>query len=615
MAAPKVELGWDNTNLQAGAAKAQGILSGFAARARGTLGRAMSADVMGGFGQLTAALGSLAGLKAVIDDFDRLNDLAVQLDTNVESLQRLGAMAKLSGSDVETLVKGVSKLTRSLADTEGSEKTAEALRALGVSASQLRTMSLEEQVLALSDAFINARAHGEGFAEVFDLMGHNGAELIPLLVQGREELQALADTPVLSQEQVQRLADFNDQLDAGVLKLKAWTADALLGLSDVAAVTGAALFGGFEGDFSERFDTAARALAQSKIEAEEAADAQEKQRQAAREAADWTKKIAAAQKAAAESIEKGRKELEEQEKRMQGIREQITEARESNLKQQLSPQENLELAKGKAADLEARMKTARDKAYMEGKGGQDTEEVLQLELQREKLLGEIFSLERQISDEMERQQKAGAEKKAQQDQARAGIANDLQLLDLRARGRNKEAEALEKQLRIQAEAKRIAEETGMSEAEALRIAQTKSALEDRAARRGEQAESGRKRIIATPSRVQLMGSAGGGGLDEFHAKQGRAWGANARGESNFQRLQRMGFDWETQLKAGLRGDRGFMGTQQKSPLERTGETLRGRAAANQLSGRGSESVKLTEGNQIVQLLTEIREGIGDFAAV
>lgn len=596
MAAPKVELGWDNSDLQAGAAKAQGILSGFATRARGTLGRAMSADVVGGFGQLTAAVGSIAGLKSVIDEFDRLGDMAIQLDTSVESLQRLGAMAKLSGSDVDTLVKGVSKLTRSLADSEGSDKTAEALRALGVSASQLRTLSIEDQVLALSDAFINARSRGEGFAEVFDLMGRNGAELIPLLVQGREALQALADTPVLSQAQVDRLSDFNDQLDAGILKLKAWTADALLSVSDFATVTGVALFGGLGGSFSDRMEVATQALAQGKIEAEEAAAAQEKQRQAAREAAEWAKKIADAQKAAAESIEKGQKELEAQEKRMQGIRDQIDQAKEANLKQQLSPEENLEYAKGKVADLEAAMQAAREKAYMEGMGGQDTEEILQLELQRQKLLGEILSLEEQISNEKERQQKAEAEKKAQQNEARAGIANDLQVLDLRARGRNKEADALEKQLRIQQEAKRIAEETGMSQEEALRIAQAKSDLEDKAAKRGERTENGRKRI---------MGYSRPAGLPSFG------------GLAYFDALQEKNSNGQYKYDAFYRGtDRRFQnGPQRKSALERAGEVLRGKAAANQSGGRGSDSVKLTEGNQIVQLLTEIREGIGDFTAV
>jgi hypothetical protein len=165
----------------------------------------MSADVVGGFGQLTAAIGSLAGIKSVIDGFDRLNDLSIQLDTSVESLQRLGGVAKMSGTDLETLVKGVGKLTLALSQAEESDKVAGALQKLGISASQLRTMSVEDQIFALSDAFIAARDRGEGFTEVFDLMGRKGAELIPVLMAGLDALQELADVPVLSDEQVKRL--------------------------------------------------------------------------------------------------------------------------------------------------------------------------------------------------------------------------------------------------------------------------------------------------------------------------------------------------------------------------------------------------------------------------
>ena len=578
MAAPKVELGWDNTDLQAGAAKAQGILSGFASRARSTLGKAMSADVGGGFGQIAAAVGSLAGIKSVIDDFDRLNDLSVQLDTSVESLQRLGVMAKLSGSDVETLVKGVSKLTRSLADAENSEKTAESLKQLGVSASDLRSMSLEGQIMALSDAFISARGRGEGFAEVFDLMGRNGAELIPLLMQGREELQALADTPVLSQEQVQRLAEFNDQLDAGILKLKAWTAESLLGLADFASVSGVALFGGLDGSFTERVEQAATALAKSKLESEEAAAAQEKQRQAAREAADWAKKNAAFQKAAAESIEKGQKELEAQEKRMQGIREQINQSKDGNLKQQLTPDENLDLAKGNVAEIEAKMKAAREKAYMEGNGGQDTEEVLQLELQRQKLLGDILTLEQQISAEKDRQQQAEAEKTAEQSQARSGMANDLQVLELRARGRNKEADALERQARIQQEARRIAEETGLSQQESLRIAQTKSALEERAANRQ---EGGRQRIQGYSAMSQ-------GGADDARSRaEQRMAEARSRVQSSYDRFM-----------PGLKGG------QQENPLaQRAAQN----AAADKAPADNATSQQATQ--LVTQILPQILEAL------
>jgi len=82
-------------------------------------------------------------------------------------------------------------------------------------------------------------------------------------------------------------------------------------------------------------------------------------------------------------------------------------------------------------------------------------------------------------------------------------------------------------------------------------------------------------------------------------------------------LQEKNANGQNKYAAFYRGsDRRFQtGTPQKSALERAGEMLRGKAVLNQLSGRGSDSVKLTEGNQIVQLLTEIREGIGDFTAV
>lgn len=527
MAAPKVELGWDNSMLQAGAAKAQGIVAGFAAKARSTLGKAMSADVVGGFGQLTAAVGSVAGLRELLNSFDRFDDLSIQLNMSVESLQRLGLAAKLSGSDVETLAKGMSKLTRSLAEAESSEKTSEALRELGISASQLRRLSVEEQVVALSDAFITARARGEGFAEVFDLMGRNGAELIPLLMQGREQLEALADAPVLSKDQVQRLSDFNDKLDEGLAKMKAWTAGSLLEISDLAAVAGLTLFGDLDGSFIERLDQAADALARSRVEAESAAAEQERQNQAARETADWAKKIAEAQKAAADSIEKGQKELEAQEKRLKSIREQITRAKDANLKQQLTPEENLEMARGQAASVEAKIKEARDAAYMEGNGGQDTEDILRLELERQQILGDIIALEQLIAAEKERQQKADQERADSQRQSASDLAGELQVLQLRAAGRNREADALERQQRIQAEARRIVEQTGMAQEQARRVAEERARLEEKVS--GQQ-EAGRKRIQGYSAATQ-------GNAEDARARAAqRMEDARARVQSSYDRF-------------------------------------------------------------------------------
>ncbi len=597
MAAPKVELGWDNTDLQAGAAKAQGILAGFATRAKSTLGRAMSADVVGGFGQLTAAIGSLAGIKSVIDGFDRLNDLSIQLDTSVESLQRLGGVAKLSGTDLETLVKGVSKLTLALSQAEESDKVAGALQKLGISASQLRAMSVEDQIFALSDAFIAARDRGEGFTEVFDLMGRKGAELIPVLMAGRDALQELADVPVLNDEQVKRLAEFNDRLDKGALIAKSWAAELALGAADVAAVFALAMTPGqFEGSFSERMEQASRAMAETKIAAEEAAQAQEEQRQKARETAEWARKVDEAQKAAAKAAEDAAKENERWAARMADLKTQLDAARESNLKINLQPTEQLELAKGKVSDLDAKLKAGRDAAYMSGGANDDLEKVAKLELERERALSEVLALEKQISEEEERQLQTQQEKKATQDTAKTDLATSLEILQKRATGRNKEADAIERQARIAAEAKRIADETGLSEEQALRIARTKADLEDKIAKRGDSTKGGRKRIIGYKSPDNFPSFTG---LAYFDALQER----DARG----------GYKYDAFNRAG--DTRSARGTPRKSAYERAGEILRARAAANGNKEGGAGTVRLTEGNQILQLLTEIREGIGDFASV
>lgn len=76
------------------------------------------------------------------------------------------------------------------------------------------------------------------------------------------------------------------------------------------------------------------------------------------------------------------------------------------------------------------------------------------------------------------------------------LQSELSALSERARGNEKGADAIEREARIRQEAKRLAEETGMAEADAMRIAQTKAALEERIAKRGETetAEGGRKRI-------------------------------------------------------------------------------------------------------------------------
>jgi hypothetical protein len=337
-------------------------------------------------------------------------------------------------------------------------------------------------------------------------------------------------------------------------------------------------------------------MAETKIAAEEAAQAQEEQRQKARETAEWARKVEQAQKAAAKGVEEAAKETERWAARMADLKTQLDAARESNLKINLQPTEQLELAKGKVSDLDAKLKAGRDAAYMSGGANEDLEKVAKLELEHERALSEVLSLEKQISEEEARQLQTQQEKKATQDTAKTDLATSLEILQKRANGRNKEADALERQARIAAEAKRIADETGLSKEQSLRIARTKADLEDKLAKRGDGDTGVRHRIMGfkRPDNLPSIG-----GLAYFDALQER----DARGGYKYDAFYR-GTD-----------TRGLKVASRKSAHERAGELLRARAAANGGKEAGAGTVRLAEGNQILQLLTEIREGIGDFAAV
>jgi hypothetical protein len=93
--------------------------------------------------------------------------------------------------------------------------------------------------------------------------------------------------------------------------------------------------------------------------------------------------------------------------------------------------------------------------------------------------------------------------------------DELRVLELLAKGRTKQAEALERELRLKEEVKRLVEETTLSEEEALALARKKMDLEDEVARR----ENGGRKIRGYS---QDQGARRGfGGLAEFDAMQKR----------------------------------------------------------------------------------------------
>lgn len=94
--------------------------------------------------------------------------------------------------------------------------------------------------------------------------------------------------------------------------------------------------------------------------------------------------------------------------------------------------------------------------------------------------------------------------------AREALILEVAAAEAAARGNDRKAAALLRELAIRRDMKRIIEETGASEAQARKAAETLNPEARRA--------DGRRRIFNTGRKIE-MGSAGGGGLDQFRRNQ------------------------------------------------------------------------------------------------
>jgi len=189
-------------------------------RETGGIGTALAGEFKG----LVPAMGLGAigaGIKAALNRADDLADLKIALGETAETLQRVDfAAQQAAGVGVEDLAKSVIRLEKGLGDVE-NKKAAEALANFGLSAGELAAMPLDEKLIALSQAFQEARATGTGVADIMALLGKSGADLLPLLGQSEEALRGMFENaPVAAEELIDSMAILNDQFDAMMSKAK-----------------------------------------------------------------------------------------------------------------------------------------------------------------------------------------------------------------------------------------------------------------------------------------------------------------------------------------------------------------------------------------------------------
>lgn len=210
MADTVISIGGDTRELSAAYKKAERETVSFGGKVSGTI-RDQFAGIGGSIAGAFAAGALVNKLKSTLDYFGDIQDMATRLNTTAESVQQLDLIGAPSGASAESLVNALSRVNRALGDADNAAGR-NAFQTLGIDMQKLAAASPVDQLMMLSRGFQEAQAKGQGFNEIYDLLGKSAGELIPVLRMSRQELQKLANTPVLSDEQVARLDDVGDRL-------------------------------------------------------------------------------------------------------------------------------------------------------------------------------------------------------------------------------------------------------------------------------------------------------------------------------------------------------------------------------------------------------------------
>jgi len=186
--------------------------------ALGGMGKILG-SVTGGVLALGAGLsaaGVVAFAKGAIDAADNMRDLSQKTGVSVENLSRFQQAAQMAGTDIEGVGKAMGKLAKGMyeAATTGKGPASEALRSLGISAVDAngKLRGTDQVMLDVADRFKQMPDGAQKAALAVQLFGKAGADMIPMLNEGRQAIEGLAAT--MSTEFANKADAYNDSLAA-----------------------------------------------------------------------------------------------------------------------------------------------------------------------------------------------------------------------------------------------------------------------------------------------------------------------------------------------------------------------------------------------------------------
>lgn len=190
-----------------------------------------------GMGTKVAAVGAgiitplLAATKVFMDMGSEMDDMSQRTGIGVEALSELAYAAQMSGADMGTFENGIRGMQKSIGDAgRGLSKPIAALQRLGLSYEQVKDLSPEDQFSLIADRLSGMADPTLKAATAMDLFGTAGQQLIPMMADGAEGIEAMRKNArdlglSMSKEDVAASAKLGDAFDTlwMVLKMVAFT--------------------------------------------------------------------------------------------------------------------------------------------------------------------------------------------------------------------------------------------------------------------------------------------------------------------------------------------------------------------------------------------------------
>lgn len=177
-------------------------VTAFASRASGALAPLA-------FGASAIGVGFGAAFKQLANDLDNLNDAADVLGDSVENISALEDVARRNGAGLDLVVTAVTKLNKVLGEAKPDSPLAQTLRAIGLSAAELRSLDPTEALQRVAVALNGYANDGNKARLAQELFGKSLKEVAPFLKDVAEtgKLNATVTT-----QQAAEAEKFNKQL-------------------------------------------------------------------------------------------------------------------------------------------------------------------------------------------------------------------------------------------------------------------------------------------------------------------------------------------------------------------------------------------------------------------